>query len=104
MKYRQQTRDSTLEFLACPSLKNFPIERKNFVSFADNLKDVVMDICMRSEEKPKNYFYTAFLLNKIILENQDEKKTAATRGAQLTKDFQDAAFDEDAKAQDLRFK
>ena len=43
------------------------MERKNVAQFASKLKDTVLEVTMRTEEKPKNYFYTLYLLNKVIL-------------------------------------
>jgi hypothetical protein len=74
MRYRQQKRDNTLEILAFPYLERLTLERKNMAQFAAKMKDTVLEVTMRTEEKPKNYFYTLFLLNKVILAHQQEKK------------------------------
>ena len=91
MKYKQQKHDNTLEILAFPSIERFPIERKNVAVFAEKLKDIVLELTLKTEEKPKNFFYTVFLLNKIILSQQNDKKSVGDRGDQLTKEPIEAA-------------
>lgn len=66
MKYKLTQRDTTLEFLAFPTLKQLPIERRNFVEFAEFLKILVFETFQKTEEKPKNYYYSGFLLSKVI--------------------------------------
>lgn len=58
MKYKEQKRDNTLELLAIPTFNNMPIERVDFTDFAKSLVEIVQNMALTTEERPKNFFFT----------------------------------------------
>ena len=73
MKYGKDKSDHTLEFLAIPQFLQLPIERLDFGSFATRLKEIVTDLTLKTEEKPKNYYFTQYLLSRFIATQAKEK-------------------------------
>jgi len=66
MKYKEQKRDNTLELLAVPTFNNMPIEREYFTDFAKALLDIVTSMALTTEDRPKDFFFTQFLLTRFI--------------------------------------
>ena len=58
VRYGKDKSDHTLEFLAIPQFETLPIERTDYGSFAVRLKEIVTDLTLKTEEKPKNYYFT----------------------------------------------
>ena len=58
----KQGRDNTLDLLVVPIFKIMPVERKDFVVFANNVALRVENLGMETEDRPKNFYYTLFLL------------------------------------------
>ena len=86
MKYGKEKSDHTLEFLAIPQFDTLPIERVDFGTFALRLKSIVTDLTLKTEEKPKNYYFTQYLLSRFITTQAKEQKSNEERGNTLTKD------------------
>ena len=59
----KQARDNTLDLLAVPNFKIMPVERKDFVSFAEDVVGRVETLSMETEECPKDFCYSLFLLD-----------------------------------------
>jgi len=79
MKYKDDNgdknkRDFTLELLAVPIFGKIPLERTKDVEFACCLKNKVFEMTLETEEKPKNYYFTQFLLNMYIKTQETEFK------------------------------
>ena len=55
---KEQKRDNTLELLAVPTFNNMPLERTEFTEFAKQLVDIVSNMALQTEERPKNFFFT----------------------------------------------
>ena len=88
MKYKERDMksESTLEGLAVPSFTKLPIEVEDHLSFAQNLHEILTDLTNRTEEKPKNFYFTLYLL-RCFIENQKQEKSKndPDRGKNLTK-------------------
>lgn len=83
MSYNQpnnQNIDYILEILAVPSLSKLPLERDNPVQFAKRLKQIIGEMTQLNEEKPKNYYFTQFLLARFIKNNGGDAKKKNLRG------------------------
>ena len=68
MKYkeRENKMENTLEVLAVPSFSKLPIQTEDFLTFAQNLNEIVTDLTMKTEEKPKSFYFTLYLLSRFI--------------------------------------
>lgn len=87
MKYKENKSESTLEALAVPSFETLPVETSDHLAFAQNLNNIVTDLTMKTEEKPKNFYFTLYLLNRYIeMQKKEKHKNDADRGNNLTKD------------------
>ena len=86
MKYNLEVVDNTLELLAAPILYKQPIERTNYVAFAQNLKKIIYELSHLSEEKPKNFYFVIFLLYRFIKSNGGDEKKRNVRGDQIMHD------------------
>lgn len=90
MKYKDREQgkpENTLETLAVPSFAKLPIETQDFLAFAKNLNEVLTDLTNKTEEKPKSFYFTLYLLSQFIDGKQTEKKkNDPDRGCNLTKD------------------
>ena len=87
MKYKENKSENTLEVLAVPSFSQLPIETQNHLAFAENLNEIVTDLTMKTEEKPKNFYFTLYLLSRFIeTQKQEKNKNENDRGDNMTKD------------------
>ena len=86
MKLGKDKNDHTLEYLAIPQFHKLPIERQDFGLFALRLKEIVTDLTHKTEEKPKNYYFTQYLLSRFIATQAKESKKVQERGQTLTKE------------------
>lgn len=89
MKYkeRESKMENTLEVLAVTSFSKLPIQTEDYLTFAANLNEIVTDLTMKTEEKPKNFYFTLYLLSRFIeTQKQEKTKNDANRGNNLTKD------------------
>ena len=66
MKYKETKRDNTLELLAVPNFKNMQLERTEYVVFAKCLAERVHTLSLETEERPKNFYFSSFLLSRFI--------------------------------------
>ena len=73
MKYIENKSDNTLEVLAIPSFSQLPIEMESALNFAQNLHGIVTELTQKTEEHPKNFYFTRYLLHQFIA-NQEAKK------------------------------
>ena len=92
MKYKEREgkTESTLEVLAVPSFSKLPIEMEDHLSFAKNLQEILNELTAKTEEKPKSFYFTLYLLSRFIETQKLEKsKNDANRGNNLTKDYDD---------------
>ena len=61
-------RDDTLEHLAIPLFASMQIERQDEIQFALSVYKKIIEITNLSDDQPKNYYYSQFLLLKFIEE------------------------------------
>lgn len=63
MKYGANRSDNTLEVLAIPSFSQLPIDMESPLDFARNLHGIVTELTQKTEELPKNFYFTMYLLH-----------------------------------------
>ena len=80
MKYKEREQgkpENTLEVLAVPSFAKLPIETKepqDFLAFAQNLNEILTDLTNKTEERPKSFYFTLYLLNQFIESKKNERR------------------------------
>ena len=55
--------------MAFPALNFIKIERQDFVGLAKQIMSKLKELTNVSDDHPKNYFYSLFMLDKYINEN-----------------------------------